>query len=183
MKPPQNPTISSRLSCDEALTRLNAAQSKPMSRQPTMLAVIVAHGNADPMPFIASDIRYRAMPPKKLPAPTRRMSLKMPIHQITIDITRKCKGIDFSRNTIRICWCSEIYLSLIDGEQFDERHDEALCRIYGNLLFCTLLFWGCTNKIPHNDPEDDHADHSHGERCVRKQVTLREIYDAMKCSA
>ena len=79
VKPPQNPTINSRFNCDEALTRLKAAQSKPMSRQPTMLAVIVAHGNADPMPFMANDIKYLAMPPKKLPTPTRSISFNMVI--------------------------------------------------------------------------------------------------------
>ena len=79
VKPPQKPTINSRFSCDEVFTRLKAAQNKPMSKQPTMLAVIVAQGNADPMPFMANDTKYRAMPPKKLPAPTRRISFKMVI--------------------------------------------------------------------------------------------------------
>ena len=54
----------------------------PMSKQPAMLAVIVAQGNAALIPFIANDIRYRAMPPKKLPTPTRNMSFKIVIHTI-----------------------------------------------------------------------------------------------------
>ena len=52
-----------------------------------------------------------------------------------------------------------------------------------NLLFSTLLFWGNTNKIPHNYPKDDYADKSHGEPSVRKQVTFRVIHDAMECRA
>ncbi len=52
-----------------------------------------------------------------------------------------------------------------------------------NLLFSALLFGENTNKIPHDYPKDDYGDKSHGESCVRKQVTLREVYDAMKCSA
>ena len=52
-----------------------------------------------------------------------------------------------------------------------------------DLLFSTLLFGWNTNKIPHNYPKDDDADKSHGESCVWKQVTFREIRNAMKCSA
>jgi len=52
-----------------------------------------------------------------------------------------------------------------------------------NLPLSTLLFWGCTDKIPHNYPIDDNADKSRGESCVRKQGTFREIHDAMECRA
>ena len=51
------------------------------------------------------------------------------------------------------------------------------------LLFSTLLFGGDTNKIPHNYPKDNDTDKSHGDSCIRKKVTFREIHDAMKCSA
>jgi hypothetical protein len=83
-----------------------------------MLAVIVAHGNAEPKPFMANEIRYRAMPPKKLPVPTRRMSLKKLIQQIPIDISQKCKDSNFPQHTLVLLLLFYL-LSLVDGEQLD----------------------------------------------------------------
>ena len=45
-----------------------------------------------------------------------------------------------------------------------------LCRIKRNLLFCTLLFWGCTNKIPHDYPKDDDAAKRSAERKLTNEA-------------
>ena len=74
VNPPQNPAVRKRFSYDEGLVRLNVAHNIPMSKQPTMFAVMVAHGKEALNPFMTNAIRYRAIPPKKLPAPTSKIS-------------------------------------------------------------------------------------------------------------
>ena len=44
VNPPQNPTVNRRLSCEGELSRFNIGMSNPISKQPAILAVIVAQG-------------------------------------------------------------------------------------------------------------------------------------------
>lgn len=75
VKPPQNPVINSNGSHDGIFgCRTIIPHNKPMNKQPTMLTVNVAQGNPLPVECIKSETMYLTNPPKKLPAPTMRIS-------------------------------------------------------------------------------------------------------------
>ena len=70
VNPPQNPTV--RNNCHELPSfdvLLNNPNNNPIIRQPARLTNSVAHGKPLLMLFMATDIRYRAAPPTKLPQP------------------------------------------------------------------------------------------------------------------
>lgn len=70
VNPPQNPTV--RNNCHELPSfdvLLNNPNHNPIIRQPARLTNSVAHGKPLLMLFMATDIRYRAAPPTKLPQP------------------------------------------------------------------------------------------------------------------
>lgn len=76
VKPPHKPTVRNRpQEVVSVALRLSVPHSRPIIRQPNRFTARVAHGKPFPIPFIASDIRYLAIPPMKLPAPTANMFL------------------------------------------------------------------------------------------------------------
>ena len=76
VKPPQSPTVRNRpQDVVSVALRLSIPHSRPIIRHPNRFTASVAHGKPFPIPFIASDTRYLAAPPMKLPAPTANMFL------------------------------------------------------------------------------------------------------------
>ncbi len=78
VKPPHSPTVRNRpQDVVSVALRLSSPHSRPIIRHPARFTARVAHGNGTPLPipFIASDTRYLAIPPMKLPAPTANMFL------------------------------------------------------------------------------------------------------------
>ena len=76
VKPPHSPTVRNRpQDVVSVALRLSSPHSRPIIRHPNRFTASVAHGNPFPIPFIASDTRYLAIPPMKLPAPTANMFL------------------------------------------------------------------------------------------------------------
>ena len=76
MKPPHRPTVRNRpQDVVSVALRLSNPHSRPIIRHPNRFTASVAHGKPFPIPFIASDRRYLAVPPMKLPAPTANMFL------------------------------------------------------------------------------------------------------------
>ena len=71
VKPPHSPTV--RNNPHEVPSEaflLKNPQSKPIVKQPDRLTRSVAQGKPLQVPFMASETRYLAIPPIKLPAPT-----------------------------------------------------------------------------------------------------------------
>ena len=71
VNPPHTPTVRNNtqaLFACELLLKI--PHSRPIRRHPTRFTRSVPHGNPLLMPFIATEIRYLAAPPMKLPAPT-----------------------------------------------------------------------------------------------------------------
>ena len=78
VKPPHRPTVRNRPQVVVSVAlRVSMPHRRPIIRQPARFTARVAHGNGKPLPipFIASDTRYLAAPPMKLPAPTANMFL------------------------------------------------------------------------------------------------------------
>ena len=76
VKPPHSPTVRNRpQDVVSVALRLSNPHSRPIIRHPNRFTARVAHGKPFPIPFIASDRRYLAVPPMKLPAPTANMFL------------------------------------------------------------------------------------------------------------
>ena len=82
VKPPQSPTVRNRPQVVVSVAlRVSMPHRRPIIRQPARFTARVASGSWNwawrplPIPFIASDIRYLAVPPMKLPAPTANMFL------------------------------------------------------------------------------------------------------------
>lgn len=76
VKPPHSPTVRSRpQDVVSVALRLSSPHSRPIIRHPARFTASVAHGKPFPISFIASDTRYLAIPPMKLPAPTANMFL------------------------------------------------------------------------------------------------------------
>lgn len=74
VKPPQSPTVRNKAQLLPSVPfLLNMPHRRPIRKQPTRLTASVAQGKPLLTPFIASETRYLAAPPRKLPAPTANM--------------------------------------------------------------------------------------------------------------
>ena len=112
VKPPQRPTVRNNAQLlPSAPFLLNRPHRRPMRKQPTRFTASVAHGNPLLTPFIASDTRYLAAPPTKLPAPTTSIFLiKSETIELRFVLLRLCGCA--ARGTV---WCRLAGASLSPG--------------------------------------------------------------------
>ena len=78
VKPPQKPIVQNRArELPSSDVRPNIPDTKPIRKHPARFTISVPHGKPLLRLPIATEIKYRAPPPKKLPKPTISKFLKI----------------------------------------------------------------------------------------------------------